>query len=48
MYHWIRHTFPAAPTSIVLAAATLWYGAMIALAVIGAFEPQAEFQYLAM
>lgn len=36
------------PRPIALALATIWYGLLIAMAVYGVFEPQAEFQYLAM
>jgi hypothetical protein len=48
MYQWLGNALPFLPRPVVVAVATAWYALMIALAVIGLFEPQAEFQYLAM
>lgn len=45
MYSFLRNRLPL-PIATVLTVA--WYVLMIALAVFGVFEPQAEFQYLAM
>jgi hypothetical protein len=39
---------PALPTAAKLVLSVAWYGLMIGLAIIGVFEPQAEFVYLAM
>jgi hypothetical protein len=48
MYGVIRKRLPFVPPSLALALASLWYALMIALAVFGVFQPQAEFTYLAM
>lgn len=48
MYPWIRHAFPHLPAGVAIAAAVGWYSLLIFLAIVGVFEPQAEFQYLAM
>ena len=48
MYGLIRKHFPTLPRPAAVGLASIWYGLMIALAIVGVFEPQAEFQYLAM
>jgi len=48
MYAAIRKHMPFVPPRLALALASLWYAVMIALAIIGVFQPQAEFTYLAM
>lgn len=48
IYQWLTRSAPFLPRPVVIAAATAWYALLIALAVVGVFEPQAEFQYLAM
>lgn len=36
------------PRPYAVALSALWYAGLLALAAYGAFEPQAEFQYLVM
>jgi len=48
MYAVIRKTMPFVPPRLALGLASLWYVLMIALAIFGVFQPQAEFTYLAM
>jgi hypothetical protein len=48
MYQWLTRSVPFLPRPVAIAVAAAWYALLIALAVIGVFEPQAEFQYLAM
>ena len=45
MYRLLRRRLPR---PVAVSVAMLWYAGLLALAVYGAFEPQAEFQYLAM
>ena len=48
MYYVIRRHLPFVPRPAAILLTAVWYGLMLVLAVIGMFEPQAEFQYLAM
>jgi hypothetical protein len=48
MYSALRNHLPLLPRGAAIALASLWYVLMVALAVIGVFQPQAEFTYLAM
>jgi len=45
MYGHLKQRLPQ-PIAFVLA--TAWYVVLLAMAIYGVFEPQAEFQYLAM
>ncbi len=48
IYGLMQTYLPALPHAAKLALAVTWYGLLIGLAIIGVFEPQAEFVYLAM
>jgi hypothetical protein len=48
MYGLIRRYLPTVPPPVALGLSALWYGLLIAMLAVGVFEPQAEFQYLAM
>jgi hypothetical protein len=48
IYGLMQRYLPAMPRPVKVSVALLWYGLMVGLAVIGIFEPQAEFVYLAM
>jgi len=47
-YEFTRKHLHFLPRPAAIALAFLWYGLMLGLALAGIFEPQAEFQYLAM
>jgi len=48
MYQALCKHMPFLPRGAALTLASLWYVLMLALAVVGIFQPQAEFTYLAM
>lgn len=45
MYGYLKHKLPL---PIAFALTTAWYVVLLAMAIYGVFEPQAEFQNLAM
>jgi hypothetical protein len=48
MYAVIRKNMPFVPRGFAMTLASLWYALLLALAIFGVFQPQAEFTYLAM
>lgn len=48
MLSWLTKRFSSLPRPLLIVLTTAWYGLLIALALFGAIEPNASFQYLAM